>query len=373
MLKTTLFLGALLLPIFASAASVHIGGDYFLKSAEETPDDLYAFGRTATFAGAVAGDAVGMSRSVHSQSSISGDALFLGEEVKIGGSVGDDARALGGTVVIEGVVADDVVAVGSEVRIAKDARIGGSLYVVGGDVRIDGAVAGEARILANRMTLAGAVEGNVELWGSAAFEFPARIGGDFIYHSKRGAKPPQNVTIAGDVVMIDSARSAEAGFPAGSILGGLFSLRVLMLLALGFALFFFARERSEDVLFDLMPHVGFRLLRGALIIVLLAAALILLLPTVVGISVALVLGALLLISLVLGSAYAGFLVGAWSERLFFKSSVFPLTYRPVLLGIIFFSVLSAIPYAGPLLHIVLTLSAVGSLGTVFYRHLREMR
>jgi len=367
--KITLLLALLLLPVSVFAATMRVG-DYFLKGAETVSDDLYMLGETAVFEGRILGDAAALARTIFSESTTTGDVLFIGEEVRLRGAVGDDARLLGGTVTIDGVVQDDVVAIGGEVRIAPTARIQGSLYAMGGTVRILGAVLGDARVVSGRMELAGEVAGDMELWGKASFKTPARIGGDFVYHADGKASPPVNVAIAGKVV-VDERKEGGRAFSLGGFRGGFLSLRTLMALALGFALLFFARERSEELLLDLLPNVGMRLMRGALIILLLPAAGALLLPTVVGIPLALILGACFLLALMLGWAYAGLLVGAWSERLFFKRSAFPLSYRPVLLGIIFLSVLSAIPMLGPLLNLALSLAAVGSLGTVFYRHLRE--
>jgi cytoskeletal protein CcmA (bactofilin family) len=356
-------------PACALAASIQFG-DYFLKGAETVQDDLYTLGDTVIFEGRITGDAAALARTIFSESTTTGDVLFVGEEVRLRGAVGDDARLLGGTVTIDGVVEDDVVAIGGEVNIAPNARIRGSLYAMGGTVRIFGSVVGDARVVSGRMELHGEVAGNVELWGTASFKTPARIGGDFVYHTDGKASPPVNVAITGKVVM-DEREKGESAFSLGGFRGGFLSLRTLMALALGFALFFFARERSEELLLDLLPNVGMRLTRGALIVLLLPAAGALLFPTVVGIPLTLILGACLLVALLLGWAYAGFLAGAWSERFFFRRSPFPLSYRPVLLGIIFLSVLSAIPVLGPLLHLALSLAAVGSLGTVFYRHMRQ--
>lgn len=370
-IRSISLLAMLLVPLSAFA-SVSIGGDYFLKSAERASDDLYTIGRTATFAGVAAGDITALALNIFHVGTTTADALFIGEEIQVHGVVGDDARVVGGTVTIDGEIADDVVAVGSVVVVTPAARIMGSLYAVGGSVSILGKVYGGAKVAAERAEVSGSIAGDLEVWGEAAFEAPADIGGDFIYHRSDATEAPVNVSVVGRVIVDDGGRGGDAFF-GNTFLGGLFALRILMLLALGFALFFFARERSEEVLADLMPQVGLRLLRGALIVILLGAALVLLLPTIVGIPLALVFGALLLLSFLVGSAYAGFLVGAWSERLFFKCSAFPLTYRSVLLGILFVSLMSTVPYVGPLFHILLTLSAIGSFGTMFYRHLREVR
>lgn len=354
-------------PLSALAASVHFG-DYFLKGSQNAPDDVYTLGETAIFAGTVEGDAFAAGKSVFSQSDISGDALFLGETLRVGGTLGDDARLIGGVVAIDGIVSDDVIAIGSRIIIGPEAHIGGTLYAVGGEVEIHGEVLGGAKVYAGKLLLSGAVEGDMELWGKGTFQSSARIGGDFIQHTGGKAAAPVNVTIGGKVIFDEVTRGGMA-FP-GSFFGGLFSLKVLMMLSLGFALFILARERTEEVLLDVLPNFWMRALRGFLILLLLPAAILLLLFSVVGIPIALVLASLLLALFLLSFAGAGILFGAWLEQFFFKRSAFPLSYRPVLLGSIGVSVISILPFVGPVIYGILFLAAAGSLGTVFFRKLR---
>ncbi|MDO8620426.1 MAG: polymer-forming cytoskeletal protein [bacterium] len=368
MFKRTLLLVALLLPFSASAVSLHVG-DYFLKGAEETPDDLYTLGRTATFSGAVWGDATALGRTIFSESAISGDILFLGEEVRIEGPVGDDIRIVGERVTLNGTVADDVVVIGSRVVIGPKAEVKGSLYVIGGSVDIAGTVHGDVKVLSGALTLSGAIDGDVELWGKGTFVAPSRIGGDFIQHNEGILTPPVNVAITGKVIL-DAKKQNGSDFGT-MFFGGLFSLRILMMLAFGFALFLLARERTEEVLLETLPNFWTRALRGLLIGIILPLVAVILLPTIIGIPLAFALMSLYSLLLLLSWGLAGILVGVWGERLFFKRSAFPLTYRPVLLGVLFLSVISAVPFFGGLFHGILMLSIAGSLGTLFMRFLRS--
>ncbi len=367
MSKKAFFSIALLLPLSAFASSVHLG-DYFLKGAEKAPDDIYMMGRTATFVGSVTGDVTSLSRSIFSESEISGDALFLGEDIKVLGPIGDDIRTVGERIVIDGAVADDVVAIGSHITIGPKATIKGSLYVIGGTVDIQGSVEGNARVLSGKMTLSGSVEGDLELWGTAKFAEPARIGGDFIQHKEGKITPPVNVIITGKVIVDESVGGGRHSGTA--FFSGLFSLNVLMMLALAFALFLLARERTEEMLLEVMSHFWIRTLRGLLIVIILPLVFVLLLPTVVGIPFALILGALFVMLLVLSWGYAGILLGAWCERLLFKRSAFPLSYRPILLGTLFLAIISLVPFLGLVFNGILILSIVGSLGTLFMKFLR---
>ena len=371
MFKKALLLLAFAFPFAVSAASIHIG-DFFLRGAESVPSDLYVLGRTATFAGFIQGDAMSIDRTIFSQSDISGDALFVGEEVTVEGEIADDARLLGNVITIDGDIADDVVAIGAKIILGPKAHVGGSFYAAGGEVEVRGTVAEGVQILSSKTVISGQIEKDVEVWGDASFEKPAKIGGDFIQHGNKKLVSLVNVSIAGKVIL--DKKSADTDMLAArSLFGGLFSLKVLMLLALAFSLFFLSRERAENVLLEILPAFWHRTLRGLLILVVVPVIILLLLPTVVGIPIALILSAALLILILLSWGYAGMLLGVWSERIFFKRSAFPLTYRPVLFGCIFLSIISLIPFVGSLFHAILMMAVAGSLGTLFFRSIRRRR
>ena len=370
MIKKTLLSIALFLPFSVSAASLHLG-DYFLKGAEQISSDLYTIGRTTTIAGTVVGDVTAVGRDIFSTGTISTDALFFGEGVRVEGEVADDVRVVGGVIVIDGTVKGDVVAIGAEVTVENKARIEGSLYAIGGEVVIRGTVLGDTKVLSNDLLLSGTVEGDLELWGTASFEDPARIGGDYIYHTNSPVSPPVKVTITGKII-------ADEGYGTGSTsshtrAGGFFSLRVLMMCALGFALFFLARGRTEEVILEILPNFLARALRGLLVLIILPILSILFIPTIIGIPIALILGALFLLLVLLSWAGSGILFGVWCEQFFFKRSAFPLTYRPVLIGILSLSLISIVPVLGALLHGILILATAGSLATLFFRELRARR
>lgn len=359
------------MPIVALAAQVHIGSDYFLKGSEKAADDLYVLAPSATFAGAVSGDAVAVAEGITNQGDISADAFFLGERVVLGGRVGDDARLLGAQVLVSGEVFDDLLAIGPEISLLPSATVLGNLYTIGGRVKIAGRVAGSVRSFARETRIEGVVGGSVEVWGKVSLGERAVISGDLIYHA------PREITIRKEQILgeviFDRVRDGERLPGLTGLFSGLFSLEILMMLAFGFVLLLLARERTEEVLLDTVSHFWPRVLRGLLILVLLPLAAVLLFASVVLLPIGVALAALLVVSLLAASAFAGILVGLWIERAFFKRSPFPLSWRPVLQGIIALSLISVLPYIGIAAHGVFLLAALGGLGTVFYRHLKEVR
>ncbi|MEK7170313.1 MAG: hypothetical protein AAB767_03435 [Patescibacteria group bacterium] len=373
MLKKTLVALLLLLLLLstplAAFASVHIGGDYFLKGSKTIFGNLYVLGESATFAGTVQGDIVSLASDMTSESTVKADILLIGGKVVLSGKVGDDARLIGQTVTVSGAVAGDVVAFGTRVIISPTSSVGGNLYVIGGDVSIQGKVAGEARVYARKTILAGTVEKGMESWGKLTLLPGAFVGGDLFYHMESEIAVPQGASIKGGILRGETKNRHFAA--AAPSFRGLFPLGILSLLALGFLLLFLARNRTEEVLQDILPRCGQRLFRGTLIVVCGPVLIGFLLASVVGIPVALVFLCLYVSFLILGSAFGALLLGAWCERLCFKQSAFPLSYRPVLLGSFFLSLMLLLPYAGFFLFLILLLAGVGGLGTVVFGHLRQ--
>lgn len=368
--KTLCALVFVAMPIVVLAAQVHIGSDYFLKGSEKSGDDVYVLAPSATFAGAVSGDAVAVAEGIVSQGEISADAFFVGERVLLGGSVGDDARLLGAQVIVSGEVSDDLLAIGPEISLLPSATVLGNLYTIGGREKIAGQVAGSVRSFARETRIEGSVGGTVEVWGKVFLGERAAIGGDLIYHASREVTIPSGARVGGEVIF---DRVREGGSGLAGLFSGLFSLQILMMLAFAFALLLLARERTEEVLLDAISHFWPRVLRGLIILVLLPVAAALLFASVVLFPIGIALAAFFIASLLAASASAGILVGLWVERVLFKRAPFPLWWRPVLLGILALSLISVIPYVGLLIHAVLLLAALGGVGTVCYKHLKEVR
>jgi len=372
MFHKALILCLVTVPLCASAL-ISAGGDYFLKPSEKATDDVYVVGPSSTFGGEISGDAVALSRLIESDSSIAADTLFIGESVSLRGSVADDARILAETVLVSGTVKDDLIIFAAKVLVLPSAHIGGNLYIVGGDVEVRGAVAGDVRLYAGAARVSATVGRTLETWGRVELGEHTVIGRDFISHTREKPVVPVSAKIAGDTVHDERGGAAIGISVLPAFMGGLFSLHALMALALGFFLFFLAKDRTEEVLLDVLPQFGKRLVRGLLVLFVMPVAITVLFGSVVGIPVALVLLALFAVLVITSSVFGGIMLGAWSERVFFKRSAFPLTYRPVLIGIILLSLIVALPVVGAVVHLFLMFAAAGSISTVFYRHFREMR
>ncbi|MDO8564966.1 MAG: polymer-forming cytoskeletal protein [bacterium] len=362
-------LGLLLaLPVLLHAADFNLTDSYFLKGGEATVDDVYTIGSSAVFSGRVGGDAISIGNNTRADGEIAQDALFVGERVTLLGTTSDDARLVGVSITLAGRVEDDAVLVGGSAVIEKAGSIGGNVYAAGNEVTIEGRVHGNVRAVGRIVRIGGQIEGDVEVWGDVALGSETVIEGDFIYHAKQEIQIPAGAQISGRV-LFDEEGGGGIALPFGrDTLSGFFSLELLMELALGFFLLLLVRERLEETLLDAVSAFWRRVLRGVLIMLLIPIASILFLVSVVGIPVAALLLFLLAAGFAVSIPLAGFMAGLWLERVLFKRSAFPLSYRPVLLGILLLALISLIPYVGFVANLLLILASLGSIGTVFYRH-----
>ena len=193
---------------------------------------------------------------------------------------------------------------------------------------------------------------------------------DFIYHAPREAVVASDARISGETLFDEQKgmRSNLASFSSGFA-----SFHLLATLALAFFLFFLFRERTEEILLDAAENLWQRVLRGLLLFLVVPLAGAFLFFTAVGIPLGLALIALYFAGLVFSAAYAGVLLGVFLERPLFRRSAFPLSARTVFVGVALLALLGVIPYLGFVAVLLFTLASFGSLGTIGWRHLKQMR
>lgn len=127
--------------------------------------DLYIAAGTILINAPVYGDLVVAGGTITINDSIKNDLLITGGSVTVNGYVADDARCLAGSLIITGRVDGEMFITGGTVQLEKSAQIK-SLYVAGGEVKINGNVEGNVISRAGNLELDGNINGNVDLRGS---------------------------------------------------------------------------------------------------------------------------------------------------------------------------------------------------------------
>jgi len=127
--------------------------------------DFYAAGETIEINAPIAGDLVAAAGSITIRDSIQEDLTVAGGEVVVDGRVGDDIIAMGGDIRIPQPIGGDLIVMGGDITIDKTSTVGQDLVVMGGNVNIAGTIAGNLIARGGKIVLDGACEGNLEMKG----------------------------------------------------------------------------------------------------------------------------------------------------------------------------------------------------------------
>jgi hypothetical protein len=153
MLRPLILAGCLLTgPALAETAVLTIAQDRYEAGEAVSFDgpavsDLFMAGNRVVVASPVGGSAHLAGRRVTVEAPVAGDLFAMGYGVEVGGPVGGDASVTGYEIRL-GTVTGNLRAAGSEVEVGK---VGGYALVTGADVVLQGAIAGDAVLVADEI------------------------------------------------------------------------------------------------------------------------------------------------------------------------------------------------------------------------------
>ena len=157
-----IFLLTFLLAASVDAATFRSNGTIVIGPNDVLDDDLYAAGQAVLIEGRVTGDVYAFAQQVVVSGQVDGDLVAMGQVVSVSGRVNDDVRAMGQVVRIAGQgVGDDVLAMGASVEVAENTPVGGDLIVGAYQVLVAGQVEGDVLAGTNNLEISGVVGGNV--------------------------------------------------------------------------------------------------------------------------------------------------------------------------------------------------------------------
>lgn len=149
LLLTGLFLAA---PAFAETTTLTIAQDRYEAGRAVRFDgpevaDLFMAGNRVVVAGSVGGSAHLAGRRVTVEGAVAGDLFAMGYDVTVAGAVGGDASVSGYEVTLSDVTGN-LRAAGAEVQVGS---VGGYALITGAEVTLQGAVAGDAVLVADKI------------------------------------------------------------------------------------------------------------------------------------------------------------------------------------------------------------------------------
>jgi cytoskeletal protein CcmA (bactofilin family) len=396
-------------------------GDVVVIGPDEViEDDLYVTANEVVVEGTVEGDLITFGSSISVGGIVEGDLIGAGQFVEIGGTVEDDARIAGQTLLLgEGAeVEDDLIAAGFSLENVPDSVVGGTLLYAGYQALLQGTVSEDVNAAANGLELGGEVGANVDTevdgedGGPPSFLFApqadvptvesgltltdsAVVGGNLTYESSTEVRIDPQAQIEGEVIGEERPAEEEEEDTytfADAVFDNLRSFVALLLV--GLLLIWIApnwvRRRAGTVLDRPVASLGWGvvglvafLVLG--IVILLATALlgvILGLLTLGGlVGLIIVLGVLAEVALVLAfwisTNYLAQIVVSFVAGVLLVEAVRPGRGRgrvvPLVVGLILYVILRAIPVFGALVGLAVVLLGLGALLHWIWTKLRRGR
>ncbi|HOC16758.1 MAG TPA: hypothetical protein PKK95_00735 [Vicinamibacterales bacterium] len=318
-------------------------------------DDLITAGRHVRIEDEVEGDVAAAGAEVSIQAPVSGYVMSAGRNVRLDGRVGNDLWAAGETVDVDGAVANNAMVAGRVVHLHPGATIGNDASVAGNTVMIEGRIERDLNIGASTARIAGDIGGSVDARAARVSLLPgASVRGDLLV---RAQEPPE---ISPDARVLGQVRyqHVEQG-PGSPSWPFVWLLGFGAILTLGLALNLLAPAWPAKVAETLRRRAIASFLSGLAVFVLAPLAAVVLAVTVVGIPLAVVLGALYVTALVLAGVFVSHRVGDWVLRLMNRPQASP--WERLAVGALVVSLGVSLPFVGWLVLLAVLITGAGSL------------
>lgn len=349
---------ALLLPtlVMAQGSTYKFGSNIRVNKSDSISGNVITAAEYVDILGQI-DDLFSASRNLEISGTINDDAIVAARLVTIRGKVGDMVMAAGETVIIDGEIDGDLFAAGNEVRLTPNATIRGNAALAGNEITFDDAsVGGWIRATGNEIVMDGTVRGYVKLYGN-----------DFTFGDHYNPGSHTTVTTTREIsreelgnppedLEINVEKEESWGF--GLFFGiwfyvSMFITGALLILLFGGTtgdLYRFSTER-----YFRNTGVGLLLFIGIPIAIILLLFLILTIP--LSLMLMLFYGLALFISFLL----VAITLGTKSIRYFKTRDDFADYYWGLALGIILIVLLTALPYVGGIINLLLIFFGLGTL------------
>ena len=386
-----------------------------IPAGEVVNDDLYIAAQTVVVDGTIKGDLIVFAQTITINGAVEGDLMAAGQAVIINGAIKDDARIAGAALVVgeKASIGSDLIGAGASLEARKGSSIGQDLVFAGGQALLADNIVRNVTVTAGSLELSGTVGGDVKAdVGSSSHGYSggpgtfmpdtgvtipniksgltidpaAKIGGNLQYTTATQLSIPGGV-VAGKVTYTEPKVNADIPKPLTMterlVNGGLDIVRTIITLVLfGLLLLWlfpsFIKTTTERIKAAPLPSLGWGVVHIAafffallvLFIAMLVGGIAFGILTLSGVSGAIVFFSLLamfalILSFVLAIWFvAQIIVSILGGQLILariKPELAENKYWPLVIGVLIYAILVAIPIFGSLVWWVVVLLGLGAV------------
>lgn len=329
------------------AALLAIGFSVFAADTIPLPQDLFRFDNVVEVSAHVTGDVYAVGQDVVLRGPIAGDVLVLGDDVTITGTVAGSVRVVGDTVHIGGAVGKNVSVAARVITLGTDARIAGNLSFVGQSIAIASTIEGATQIALFRA-------------GEARVEQGAVMKGPVTIYAS--AAPIVHVE-----ALLHTPIERHDALWQGATVGDVIFHRIISFFSLFLIglVFMHILPRPSLVIASLMNIKPWNQLLWGLGFLLLPPLLAIFLAfTVIGIPLAMIVGALWMMIVYSARVFTGLTLGLLVLSRIDRSRKIQSLVVVLLVGTLFLAMIESAPTIGPLVTILATLWGLGGIITL---------
>jgi hypothetical protein len=364
---------ALFFPAAIFAYEAKTGVSIYVPANETIEGNYYAAGQNITIDGNINGDIICAAQSIQVNGSVDGDIICAGQSIIINGPVKGDIRLAGNTITVNSQIEKNANLFGAVVITGEKTTIGRDLFLGAAVADISGQIAGNLHGGVSGIKIKGSVAKDVKLRvdhnsnnqkfleneGGLTVGDEAVIGGHLYYKAVEQGQVDSGAEIKGDTGFTKLDKKTRSGGYSAWLWGLIYA--IFSEIIVGLVLITFFRKHIQEIINSILANRGGAIGRGAIIMFATPFIIFLIAITFIGIPLALVLGALWLISFLAASIITSIIIGSYAiNKLSSKKEedgalkelgAKSLTWA-MIIGIIIFKTVSTIPLFGWLFGLV---------------------
>jgi len=334
---------------------------HVIPDGETVDRDLYLFAQSLQVDGTLDGDVIGWVQEATVLGTITEDMLLGAQRIRIEGQVTDDVRVFCQDLYISGTIDGHLLGAAGTITLTEESVVKGDVLMAGGTVTLDGDIEGAARVASGALRVNGTFAKNAEFFadGGITIGDDAQFGAD-VYYEAPSEVDFRPGAVAGQVQFSRMVEDVKESIDFPSQFGWIFRiLSFIAAIVAGVIIVALTRNHAvrtaETIRTKPLKSLGI----GFIAFICIPIVLILTLVLVVTIPLMFV----LLMAYLIAIYIAKFYVAIWLGNLMLgrsgRTDVSPIP--GLLLGLIPMYLLTAIPYVGTLIGIIVIFFGLGAL------------